>query len=258
MKRIQTFMLALGVLLGAWGKGNGVEVGEWTEVKQFNFSRDSFLPNALYAISDDDVWLAGAGSRQESVIYRFHSGRWAKETGVPDIGGLGDIAMVSPTKGWAVGSNGVLEYDGVFWAIVPDMEGSDGTGHLISIASETDVWFASPYRYRNGQYENSSIPSGVGEIVMKGSSRGYLSSTATNGFYQYSGASWTEIYDVPSARGISSWAVDNSNRIWYVDASFQYILRIVENGSETLLRLDQGDIKVGNVPRSYAVLRIGP
>lgn len=249
MKRVQTFMLALGVLLCSWGKGNGVGVGEWTEVKQFNFSRDSFLPNALYVVSDDDVWLAGAGSRQESVIYRFHSGRWTKETGVPDIGGLGDIAMVGPTKGWAVGPNGVLEYDGVFWTIVPDMEGSDGTGHLISIASETDVWFASPYRYRNGQYESSSIPSGVGEIIMKGSNRGYLSSTATNGFYQYSGVSWTEIYDVPGIRGISSWAVDNSNRIWYVDASFQYILRIVENGSETLLRLDQGDIKVLEVDK---------
>ncbi len=235
MIRTQTFMLSLGLLLGAWGQGNGIEVGEWAVVKQFSFSRDSFQPNALYVISDDDVWLAGTGSRQESVIYRFHSGRWAKETGVPDIGGLGDIAMVSPTKGWAVGPNGVLEYDGVFWAIVPDMEGSDGAGHLISIVSETDVWFASPYRYRNGQYESSSRPYSVGKIVMKASNRGFLSSTATNGFFQYTGVGWSELYDVPGIRGISTWAIDNNSRIWYVDSSYLYILRLVESGSETLL-----------------------
>ncbi len=62
-----------------------------------------------WAATDD--WVHG---QSVSAMLHFTNGQWDKVE-VPDVGYLFAISMLSASEGWAVGPNGLLNYDGQNW-----------------------------------------------------------------------------------------------------------------------------------------------
>jgi hypothetical protein len=211
MKSTLIILIISGLMVSTSGKVCALpEVSRFWEVKEI--SDDDFQPVAFHPISDDNVWVAGYDdtiSGYASVIFHYHNGEWIKEGAVPNIGVLGDIVVVGPSKGWVIGARGLLEYDGVFWSRVPDVPGVDGAGRsqafrgiitdgfqLISAINENEVWFANGYIYTNGQYSQFTLPSNSPNhflnIAMVDDQTG-IATDLNEKIYFYSDSTWTEV-----------------------------------------------------------------
>ncbi len=73
----------------------------------------------IAAAANDDVWVIGPerGSAN-SIFYHFDGANWTKHTTVNDV--LTDVHAVSPDNVWAIGREGVYNYNGSGWSKVYD------------------------------------------------------------------------------------------------------------------------------------------
>lgn len=176
----------------------------WEIIGQFDSSQIS----QIFPLSDDEIWITMYDDF-ESIIYQFRDRKWTKQEPVPNVGGLVDIVFVNYNKGWAIGSSGVLEYDGVFWRKV---EGLPGHGKAlrnnISVVSTDEVWFSNGYKYKNGNYDTFTFPADryIADIIMKNSESGVAltaksSSLSEPVFYNFNGLAWTPTLEVPYHSG---------------------------------------------------------
>ena len=224
------------------------QIGRWSTVARVTGEGSV---NALIEGEGGDVWLVGGASR--SLMYRVRGGTVESEP-VPDVGVLRDIAWKSPNRGWAIGERGILEFDGVFWEEVAGLDSTSGvgplwfgnSGPLISAVNEQDIWFATPFRFLDGNYVNSPRPySDIDGIQMRDADSGIAS---LGGFFsggklaRYDGTGWSEFYSADS--GIVSWAWDSQGRIWFIErkrssslatSDTDYRLHLFEGGEDKVL-----------------------
>jgi hypothetical protein len=110
---------------------------------------------------------------QHSVLLHYDGISWSQVT-VPDTGGLVDVAAISATDAWAIGSDGsVLHWDGTAWTISTKF--IMGTA-AIAAASPTSVWIA-------GLYVNSKLS------LAHFNGSAWSTQTAPAGIYTLTGAS---------------------------------------------------------------------
>jgi hypothetical protein len=209
MKKFLFFLTVIG-MLGAFDQNcfGYEEIGKWELVQPpITFTT---LP---YFISDENIWIARGGD-----IYNFRVGEWEKEDPVPNIGGLAGVAVVTSDKRWAIGGDGrILEYDGVFWNIVPNVDkltsgGIGGRSHSISIIDENEVWFANGYRYKNGSYDKVFTESNkwFRSIIMIDSKNGVAICSDEN-IYVYADTLW-----IDTGIKASNIALDDDLGLWFI------------------------------------------
>jgi hypothetical protein len=179
-----------------------LELGNWGLVHSFD---NSIYLNAIYAFSDDNVWVVGEQVLDEgnsslgiSVIYHYAQGDWIEIT-CPDIGGLSDIDFSSPSNGWAVGGDGAIHYNGVSWTMDSTLSSyySYGGWVDVDVNDDNDVWFVSPDQgirhLYNGAYSQLDIDRPVDISVNNDNNFGViLTRYLSAGVSFYDGFSWTQ------------------------------------------------------------------
>jgi hypothetical protein len=192
-----TLMLGLVCASGALGVPNTPVWDYFQFMPPGSFTQYSIT---RLQINDKSVTFHGGFDNvdQVSAIYRSTEGVATAEFAVPHVGNIYDIYFESPTKGWAVGQNGILEYDGVFWVKKVNYA-SDGFPHIshdqISHVPQGDVWFSSGYRYTNGEYESFTMPGNddTGKIFMRDNEFGVISHR--RGYYLLRDGVWSSVED---------------------------------------------------------------
>jgi hypothetical protein len=129
----------------------------WTVVSSPNSAGGANGLNGVAAVSANDVWAVGsyyssATASTRTLIERWDGSQWSIVPS-PNVGAgnnaLSDVAVVSPTDIWAVGSYSgatgyqtlTLRWDGSSWSIVPSPN-SNSINYLsgVSAVSANDVW----------------------------------------------------------------------------------------------------------------------
>jgi hypothetical protein len=102
--------------------------------------------------SASDVWSVGldyvSKGRTFPLIEHYNGSAWSLVPSAQptQIGGLTDVAALSPTNAWAVGSGRapggplVEHYDGTSWAIVPTSLTNGGAPAAMTAVSANDIW----------------------------------------------------------------------------------------------------------------------
>lgn len=99
----------------------------------------------ISAVSPANVWAAGDDGRQ-ALIEHWNGARWRRLSTPRGIVGLEDIAMQSPTSGWAVGQTNdfrplAMHWNGRLWKKqVLLRRPNEGVLHAVAGASADDVW----------------------------------------------------------------------------------------------------------------------
>ena len=204
------------VLLGLpiWGHGSR-EIANWHVSDFVQEAPSEFTIYSVHPIKTgntlDDLWACGL-EKGKSAIYHYHDGQWEKSDPVPHIGDLEDIVMVSPDKGWCLGTNGILEYDGIFWNKVVSGSWPMINKPSISVVSENDVWFGVGYKYENGEYSQFLELSYAHKIFMRDNNRGVIPDAG--GFYSLSDSGWVWTPE-PKIGVYSNMGIDGEDRIWF-------------------------------------------
>ncbi|MBT4511972.1 MAG: choice-of-anchor D domain-containing protein, partial [Chloroflexi bacterium] len=211
--RSLVFVLVLGHS-GAWASR---EVTNWHVPEAFNAKPRSLQIRAVFPISEEDFsefWVVGV-ENNVSTMYRVKDGQWSAEDPVPDIGIISDIVMSDKNRGWAIGTKGILEYDGIFWRKkVSHANRPVFGGELISQVSENEVWFGNEYRMKDGVFEEMEFEAStyISTISMRDSLNGVILNG--NGIYKTSdGINWEKRRSSPG----ECWNIglDDSLAIWF-------------------------------------------
>lgn len=194
--------VGLLLLLGGLESSYGFEeVKEWKQVWQ----RPS-PSTPPYQDANGDLWIVSGDSLYHMVGEAIEK----RDDIIPFVNELRELVVVGPSKGWAITTNRILEYDGVFWNVVPAIAGAGSNpGYpLISVVNENEVWFGNGYRYIDGHYEKFSDTS-FRSIEMWDSQNG-VAIRDSGLLAAYSNGKWidTNFYGVQVAE-------DSSGNIWF-------------------------------------------
>jgi hypothetical protein len=145
----------------------------WTPVSTGFSTPLGLVLNTITGSSSSDIWVAGQAHSsgyhnrvQHSVLLHYNGTSWSQVT-VPDTGGLVDVAALSATDAWAVGSDGsVLHWNGTAWTVnTKFIMGSAA----IAAVSPTNVWIAGVYvnntlslaHFNGSAWSTQTAPTGI-------------------------------------------------------------------------------------------------
>jgi hypothetical protein len=141
---------------------------------------------SVSALSASDVWVA---SQHNPVIEHWNGTRWIAVNGAPAAFALD---TVSDTDVWAVGPNGVADWDGSHWTPVPVAVAGPSMAFLSVFAvTANDIWIG-------GDYLSGSTSEGVIE--------------------HWDGSAWTQV-PAPSVGPVSAISGASADDVWAVAAT---------------------------------------
>jgi hypothetical protein len=145
----------------------------WTPVSTGFSTPLSLVLNTITGSSPNDIWVAGqvhsSGYHNRvvhSMLLHYDGTSWS-QVAVPDTRGVADLAAISTTNAWAVGSDGsVLHWDGAAWTVSTKFLVASAA---IAAVSPTNVWIAGPYvnstlslaHFNGSAWSTQAAPAGI-------------------------------------------------------------------------------------------------
>lgn len=228
-------------------------------------------PRIIYgidAISDNEVWFVGGDMFWDPFAFHYKDGIWTLERDGPPFpyDSMYDVEILSPTDGWAVGSDGVMyHYDGNSWTEMSRV--TSLSLFDVELLSKTDGWaMGGTFRWGGNSvilhYDGTAWTIFQENVGSGGWIQALDMVTPTDGWatddegyvYHYNGTKWSSV-GRPTSKGLygldmvaanDGWAVGDDGVILHYDGTnWSSIL----DGSE----IDFTDITMVSAEEGWAI-----